>query len=85
MAEPARMIKSWCLYCSSLRACRRTATPVRLHQEWPHVVPEGEPGLYLHLPGKGRLERDVITFNWTSKRVDKVARQSEMERDNKTP
>ena len=39
---------------------------------------EGEPGLYLHLPGKGRLlERDVITFNWTRKRLGKMVRQSE--------
>ena len=40
--------------------------------------------LYLHLPGKGRLERDV-NFNWTSKKVDKVARQSEREGKIKNP
>ena len=54
-----------------------------------NVVPaesgeEGEPGLYLHLPGKGRLERDVITFDWASKRLDKVTRQSER-KGNKNP
>ena len=59
MAEPASMNKYCCLYCISLGACRR---PAAQSGHTRNGLPaesgeEGEPGLYLHLPGRERLER----------------------------
>ena len=60
------------------RTLWETCSLVRAHQEWPPswVWKEGEPGLYLHLPGRERLERMSSPYmtslqSWKSEPADR--------------